>query len=360
MGGVKSRTLRKEDRLSESSIPLRKLLTTIIGLCVWVTSGGAMAQIDARQFEPSPDPAGGTYLEPVLTPGGGQFNAAFWTRYAYHPVSVRAADGTVVARPFDHQISSDLVANLGVGGRLAFALDLPLVLYQNAIAGVDKTALGDLALVGKFNLRGYDDLGGFGLALLARQTAPTGGENSFVSDHSPKTELRLLAEYKLIALSVQATAGFTLRTADRIVGAEAFRDSIPWGIGATLRPQAFGIDEKGHWTWGIEVHGAYMLPASSAQRDLGAVTAASPVLADLTARYGFEPFSLVFAGETSFTRALGAPTFAAIVAFAWAPRIHDMDGDGIPDDVDQCPELPEDRDGVEDEDGCPDFDANGK
>jgi hypothetical protein len=34
----------------------------------------------------------------------------------------------------------------------------------------------------------------------------------------------------------------------------------------------------------------------------------------------------------------------------------DSDNDGIPDDVDQCPDIPEDRDGFQDEDGCPDFD----
>jgi outer membrane protein OmpA-like peptidoglycan-associated protein len=34
----------------------------------------------------------------------------------------------------------------------------------------------------------------------------------------------------------------------------------------------------------------------------------------------------------------------------------DRDGDGIPDDIDQCPDVPEDKDGFEDEDGCPDFD----
>jgi len=34
----------------------------------------------------------------------------------------------------------------------------------------------------------------------------------------------------------------------------------------------------------------------------------------------------------------------------------DRDGDGILDDIDQCPDVPEDRDGFEDEDGCPDYD----
>jgi OOP family OmpA-OmpF porin len=34
----------------------------------------------------------------------------------------------------------------------------------------------------------------------------------------------------------------------------------------------------------------------------------------------------------------------------------DSDNDGIPDVKDQCPDMPEDKDGFQDEDGCPDFD----
>jgi outer membrane protein OmpA-like peptidoglycan-associated protein len=37
----------------------------------------------------------------------------------------------------------------------------------------------------------------------------------------------------------------------------------------------------------------------------------------------------------------------------------DRDGDGLLDDIDQCPDDPEDKDGFEDEDGCPDFDNDG-
>ncbi|HRC56987.1 MAG TPA: OmpA family protein [Kofleriaceae bacterium] len=38
------------------------------------------------------------------------------------------------------------------------------------------------------------------------------------------------------------------------------------------------------------------------------------------------------------------------------PRIGDLDGDGLLDDVDQCKTEPEDKDGFQDEDGCPDLD----
>jgi len=37
----------------------------------------------------------------------------------------------------------------------------------------------------------------------------------------------------------------------------------------------------------------------------------------------------------------------------------DRDGDGIPDSVDRCPDEPEDFDGFQDEDGCPDPDNDG-
>jgi len=38
------------------------------------------------------------------------------------------------------------------------------------------------------------------------------------------------------------------------------------------------------------------------------------------------------------------------------PKRGDRDGDGIPDDIDKCPNEPEDKDGFQDEDGCPDPD----
>ena len=38
------------------------------------------------------------------------------------------------------------------------------------------------------------------------------------------------------------------------------------------------------------------------------------------------------------------------------PGPGDIDGDGILDNVDKCPKVPEDKDGFEDEDGCPDED----
>jgi outer membrane protein OmpA-like peptidoglycan-associated protein len=51
------------------------------------------------------------------------------------------------------------------------------------------------------------------------------------------------------------------------------------------------------------------------------------------------------------TKDCGKPVVAAAPA-----RPVDTDGDGIPDALDKCPNEPEDKDGFQDEDGCPDPD----
>jgi outer membrane protein OmpA-like peptidoglycan-associated protein len=47
--------------------------------------------------------------------------------------------------------------------------------------------------------------------------------------------------------------------------------------------------------------------------------------------------------------------FATGITAAWGMKM-DRDGDGILDKDDKCPEIPEDFDGFEDKDGCPDYD----
>ena len=49
----------------------------------------------------------------------------------------------------------------------------------------------------------------------------------------------------------------------------------------------------------------------------------------------------------------------AVLGFMYEPTAGDRDGDGIPDDDDGCPDDPEDKDGFEDSDGCPDLDNDG-
>ncbi|MEZ4361761.1 MAG: OmpA family protein [Kofleriaceae bacterium] len=50
------------------------------------------------------------------------------------------------------------------------------------------------------------------------------------------------------------------------------------------------------------------------------------------------------------------PDFRAFIGMVLEPNRGDRDGDGIKDDVDACPDAPEDFDGFQDDDGCPDPD----
>ena len=74
-------------------------------------------------------------------------------------------------------------------------------------------------------------------------------------------------------------------------------------------------------------------------------------------------FTLGAAGTAGVTPGYGAPDWRVIGMIGYTMPaeevILDSDGDGIPDDVDQCPNEPEDFDGFEDEDGCPDPDNDG-
>ena len=62
-----------------------------------------------------------------------------------------------------------------------------------------------------------------------------------------------------------------------------------------------------------------------------------------------------------------ADDFRVTTGLVWSPQPvgqavtshRDRDGDGIPDSQDACPDEPEDKDGFEDEDGCPDLDNDG-
>jgi outer membrane protein OmpA-like peptidoglycan-associated protein len=78
---------------------------------------------------------------------------------------------------------------------------------------------------------------------------------------------------------------------------------------------------------------------------------------------GVEPSTgdnrIAFEGDVSLgvEIALGARRAAGDKALKETPG--DRDNDGIPDAQDQCPDRPEDKDGFQDADGCPDIDNDG-
>jgi outer membrane protein OmpA-like peptidoglycan-associated protein len=61
-------------------------------------------------------------------------------------------------------------------------------------------------------------------------------------------------------------------------------------------------------------------------------------------------------GSRAWSKGFEAADVRLILGFVYEPSIGDRDGDGYKDDQDQCPDEPEDFDGFQDGDGCPDPD----
>ena len=336
---------------------------------------------DLRNFHASTDPASGLYLEPAVSPGTAEWNAGMWLSYAFRPITLR--DPTTKAVAFDvirHQITGDVTASFGLFHRFALGVDLPVLVYQSGDtpttasrrslgdALLPAQAMGDLALVAKATIikPTGGDLGGFALAAHERFTMPTGDEASFMGEGVVTSETRLLAEYGLVAFKLHAALGLKLRGDSARFACEStpgagttadtcrsrFGHELPFGVGVAFRPQVLGIDDKGRWTWYLESHGHLPVgPVSPFQS-----AAASSFQIGIGARLAIRDVSILAGLETGPTGGVGDPPIRAILGVGWAPRAHDLDGDRIEDDVDQCRELPEDRDGFQDDDGCPDGD----
>ncbi len=87
-----------------------------------------------------------------------------------------------------------------------------------------------------------------------------------------------------------------------------------------------------------------------------------PVELLASARYwATDKIALDFGAGTALTAGYGAPPYRVLMGLQWVNRVEqplivDTDGDGITDDDDKCRTEPEDVDGFEDLDGCPDLD----
>ncbi|MDP9000541.1 MAG: thrombospondin type 3 repeat-containing protein [Myxococcota bacterium] len=361
--------------------PAQCLLLAICMVCMprvgWAQT---MPSTDIRTWRPSSDPEAGLVLEPAVTPGPWQWNVGLWVSYAQSPVVLRdAATGRVAVRPLHHLLGADLVAGIGLGERAALGIDLPVFVWQDGTSSlpptfvsggaVPTTGVGDIALLGKGAIVSNDRQGvraGLGLAALGAVTLPSGNRASFMGDGSPTVSVRLLVEYALVVGAARAALGYRARTTRHTwpdeVDRVTFGDEIPWSIDVALRPKAIAssLDSGDRQEWEIGLHGS--LPAGPVTPFGHGAAALSPVLlaaGDRIVLGHYRDNYLLFGGDFGLDDAVGVPAFRAVVSLGWAPRSHDRDADGVPDDVDECPDLPEDKDGIQDNDGCPEDDADG-
>ena len=143
------------------------------------------------------------------------------------------------------------------------------------------------------------------------------------------------------------------------------------GSPTAARSALYDIDVGHELTWGagleldvLPEEVALLLEAwgkVSLDPDIRSASEEHPAEALAAVRYWPHPEHAVTLGAgRGLSAGYGSPTFRAMLGytFTWqAPK--DRDGDGIVDPDDACPDEPEDRDGFEDTDGCPEPDNDG-
>ena len=345
-------------------------------LLLLLTSPSAFADpapsLNVRTWTPTGDPRGSLFLEPASSLEPVSFTLAAWARYENDSVTLRdPAAGT--SRPVEDLFGLDVVMTLVFSRRGLVGVRLPLTLIEEgdglpasvvASSSVPTTSLGDLALFGKGVLVSNDH-GGFGLAALGELTFPTGSGTSFMSEGGPTGTVRFLADVSTALANVQASLGYMVRGTEEIwpaggPGSLTFGNAVPWTLGVLVHPSAFHADPERRQTWEVALHGS--LPGGPTG-PFGAgqpgSAAESPALLGFSDRIalGHSRDGFVLAGvDVGIDHAVGVPSFRAVLGLGFTYRDHDRDSDGVPDDKDQCPTLPEDRDGFEDADGCPEAD----
>ncbi len=293
-------------------------------------------------------------------------------------------------RLVDAQLTGTLHFNLGLANLLIIGLQLPVVIGNSAnvtvpgvfnspaniidTRGLDNQSLGNIALHGKIRLLRAERNDGWGLAAILQLEFPTGDTGRFAGDPDfviwphfvgewrPMRQIRFNLDvgYRLVIGSGTPfpvggrtmPLGGNATMPSAVMGGSNFRydDQITFGLGASFRLGDAPLDLT------AEVYGNYIMSGIDGG-DFGADGAMN-----LEAMLGLKIFVerssyLVFGGGGAIpTGGATAADIRGMVGFIFEPSIGDRDGDGLRDDVDQCPDEPEDFDGFADEDGCPDPD----
>jgi len=275
----------------------------------------------------------------------------------------QADQDVVVSRLIQSQVTVSPWAAFGLFDIVDVGIVVPLVVSQSggslaffnrpadAVAGF---TLGDMRIIPKVRLLDPEDAAGFGLALAAQIYVPTGDSDTFNSYGSVRFAPTLALDWRDAhsGFAIAANIGYVFQprtTAHNLV----LDDNLRWGIGLEIPLVRDEVKLL------ATLHGILALADNRDPGDLSKVLAdsfTSPMETDLALNLRFDAFVVQLGGGLGLSDGVGAPDFRAFLSFGYTPVTHDRDGDGILDRDDKCPDVPEDKDGFEDEDGCPDLD----
>ncbi len=317
--------------------------------------------LDVERFRPTPDRHGYLGIPGTRTPGEWAFDVSLWTGYSSEILTLRRLDTDSLVPIVRHRVSGELVAQLGVLDRIAVVLHAPVVLWQDTDAepldagpAISASAVRDAffgvraRVLGEGSTPDHARTEGEGLALQLGVTLPWGLEQQLAGEGAPQLEGRAIGEFRFLDFGIAAELGYRHRFAEpRLLGVH-FANELFFG-GAIQSP-----------TFILENTSAILEVRVVTGLDQEAFMAASTAVeGDLGARWADGDLAMTWIVGTGFSGGVGTPGFRGMFGLEFAPRTHDLDGDGRVDSEDRCERMPEDLDGFEDDDGCPDLDNDG-
>ncbi|MCK5798693.1 MAG: OmpA family protein, partial [Deltaproteobacteria bacterium] len=282
-----------------------------------------------------------------------------------------------------NQFTADLYGALGLRFgwfRLQLGLALPVNLWLhgnevdaqgNVTGDFTSTGLGDLRLQIKLLL--FEKLAGFSLAFSPIITIPTGclvgagslsgcdKEGKLGGDSNISGRPRFALSYERGKLLAALNVGAIFRESAQVFSSEVGH-RLTYGV-------AGGYQVTKRWFPFVELDGqagfgtksdcrqdpqtGKPVCTSTSSTDIDAFPLELMLGSHINLPKGFQ----VTAGlGFGLIKAIGSPQFRVLAGVRWAPDMRDADHDGIYDSEDKCPNQPEDKDGFQDEDGCPDPD----
>jgi hypothetical protein len=328
----------------------------VLGLVLALAApSAASAQgMNLERFRPTLDRFGFLGIQGSATPGHKRFNLGFFSWYSNKPLRIRYTDGTT-GEVVDNRLTGDLFFEIGLFGRWSLALEVPLVLYQNGetsqpidgrssftgFAVEDPRFTTKIRLVGEKTEETQNRADGPGLALLLTIPVPIGSSSFYVGEGQFSFDAQLLGDFHLLGGGAGTMLGWRYRVDERSFGAATLGQELQYAF--SLKPPIPPVND---------LFGLLELRGTTSFRGRSTNT----LEGDIGVRWTKRNVTMTAALGMGFVRGIGQPRFRAIVGVMWSPQTDDLDADGIPDSRDECPRLPEDVDGFEDEDGCMDPD----
>ncbi|MCP4604638.1 MAG: OmpA family protein, partial [Proteobacteria bacterium] len=343
-------------RKKKSTIQLF-LITTVI--LVSSVAEADKTTVDVHNFKPSP------FMNDLFNISLGdtrdlklQGDVGLYLDYQHDPLVLRIkSPDTVIRYVVENQLVGDLLGAFSIMPWLDVGLALPVVLYQNGEGFVDQGSpgsfsVGDLRLHVKGRLfRTEDKL--FSVSLAPYITFPTGK----LVDHFSGSEGVTFVPQVAAGFNFWEHGGVALDLGYRMVKNEQIADlnlhdellvRLGGWVPIPIFPQKF-----------LAI--AEVITATTASDPFDDINQ-WPFEIDLGLRYFPAPWIHVNLGSGfGVTKGYATPDFRIFAGVVMTiprhqPQPKDTDGDGLLDPDDQCPLEPEDKDGFEDEEGCPDPD----